>query len=114
MTSRERIKDQFLRATPAVLGGALWSAFGSGAYPSAWAPAPLAEQPHADGEAVGQDGPHRAAERFRITGLPLGDCELELAHCPARSDRQAPTAPAAAIPSGGTLRVGLALLDLGR
>jgi hypothetical protein len=70
MTSRERIKDQFLRATPAVLGGALWSAFGSGAYPSAWAPAPLAEQPHADGEAVGQDEPHRAAERFRIPRVP--------------------------------------------
>jgi hypothetical protein len=45
--------------------------------------------------------------------IPLGDRELELARCRARSD-QAPTAPAAAIPSGGSLRVGLALLDLGR
>jgi hypothetical protein len=101
---------RFRRATAAVLGGALWPTFGSGGLHIGLGAYTLLRQPHADGEAVGQDEPHRAAKRFRITGLPLGDYELELlASYPARS-HQAPTAPAAAIPSGGSLPVGLALL----
>ena len=33
---------------------------------SAWTPTPFAEQPHADGEAIGQDEHHRAAERSAL------------------------------------------------
>jgi hypothetical protein len=68
--------------------------------------------------------PAKPSGRMNHTELPsdsalprgrLGDCELELlASCPAKAGRQAPTAPAAASPSGSSLLVGLALLDLGR
>ena len=37
---------------------------------SAWAPTPFVGQPHADGEAIGQDEPYRAAERFRTPRAP--------------------------------------------
>src|SRR5512132_4546531 len=85
-----------------------------GDYPSAWAPTPCAEQPHADGEAVGQDEPHRAAERFRITGVPLGDCELDAAELTCEGWSSGAHRPAVASPSGGSLLGGLAPLDLGR
>ena len=49
-----------------------------------------------------------------ITGSTLDACELKLLTRPAKSGREAPTSPAVAIPSGGSLLVGLAPLSLGR
>jgi hypothetical protein len=37
LMTRSESKDQFLGATAAVLGGALWSAFGSGVVSELWA-----------------------------------------------------------------------------
>jgi hypothetical protein len=70
--SGERIRASSC-ATAAVLGGARWPTSDRGGRPIGLGAHTFCGPPPADGEAVGQDAPHRAAERFRMTGLPFGD-----------------------------------------
>ena len=78
---------------------------------SAWAPTPLQDSLTRTARPSGRMNHTELPSDSVLPGLPLGDCELEL---PGEVWSSGANRPGCRVPSGGSLRVGPALLDLGR